>query len=365
MTVKEYYWRFSLIAIILLLGVVLFFEMRPFLGGILGAITIYSLLRGQMLTLTEKKGWRPSLAAFLLLGEATLFFLIPLSLAAWAIVIKLQNFNLDTTLMMEWVRDSVDFIKERTGYNILSNDNMASAAAYLPRFGQSLMGSISSLSINIIALIFVLYFMLISARKFEKYIYSILPFGKRNKKRVLQEIVLLVKSNAIGIPLLALIQGIIAFAGYIVFKAPEPLIFGFVTCVATVIPIVGTALVWVPLSLYMGISGDDWVNAVGLLIYGVLIISNIDNLIRFMLQKQMADTHPLITILGVIIGLSLFGFMGIIFGPILISVFLLCVNIFKEQYLEDKRGKAPLPRKITTENTEIQTPGVKAQNDDS
>ncbi|KAA6307369.1 hypothetical protein EZS27_040963, partial [termite gut metagenome] len=59
-------------------------------------------------------------------------------------------------------------------------------------------------------------------------------------------------------------------------------------------------------------------------------------LIRFILQKKMADTHPLITFFGVVIGLSLFGFMGIIFGPLLLSVFLLCVNIFKKEYLEGK-----------------------------
>ena len=66
----------------------------------------------------------------------------------------------------------------------------------------------------------------------------------------------------------------------------------------------------------------------------MLIVTNIDNLIRFILQKKMADTHPLITIFGVVIGLSLFGFMGVIFGPLLISIFILCVNIFKEQYLK-------------------------------
>jgi len=351
MSVKERYQRYSLVGLILGLGVLLFMEMRPFLGGILGAITIYVLLRNQMLYLTEKKGWRRSLAAFLLLGEATLVFLIPISLAAWAIVIKLQNFNLDTTLIVEWAQHAANFIESKTGYNVLNTDNLMSAASYLPKFGQGLMGSISSLSINIVALIFVLYFMLISCRSFEKYIYSILPFTRQNKKRVLREIFLLVKSNAIGIPLLAIIQGVIAFVGYIIFKVPEPLIFGFVTCVATVIPIVGTALVWAPLALYMAVSGD-WVNAIGLIIYALLVISNIDNLIRFMLQKQLADTHPLITILGVIIGLSLFGFMGIIFGPILISVFLLCVNIFKEQYLDERHGKTIASRKAIAGNAD-------------
>ena len=103
---------------------------------------------------------------------------------------------------------------------------------------------------------------------------------------------------------------------------------------ATIIPVVGTALVWVPLVIYLFLTGE-WGNAIGLLAYSLIIITNIDNLIRFVLQKKIADTHPLITIFGVIIGLSLFGFMGIIFGPLLISVFILCVDIFKKEYIEE------------------------------
>ncbi len=74
------------------------------------------------------------------------------------------------------------------------------------------------------------------------------------------------------------------------------------TCFATVIPIIGTALIWFPLVVYFVIIGDWW-DAVGLLIYAGLIITHVDNLIRFVIQKKMADIHPLITIFGVIIGL--------------------------------------------------------------
>ena len=111
---------------------------------------------------------------------------------------------------------------------------------------------------------------------------------------------------------------------------------GFLTCFATIIPMVGTALIWFPVAAYLAVTGD-WFNAIGLAAYGGIVISQSDNLIRFILQKKMADTHPLITIFGVIIGLSLFGFMGIIFGPLLISIFILCFNIFKEKYLDNAR----------------------------
>lgn len=336
MNVKEQYWKYSLVTIIVVLGTILFVEFIPFLGGILGACTIYILVRKQMLYLTEKKHLRRSFVAVILLLETILCFLIPLSLAVWLFINKLQNFNLDPTQLVKSAEHIANLIEQRTGYDVLDTSNIMSAVSILPKIGQVLTGGISGFAINVAVLVLILYFMLIGGAKMEKYVYSILPFSDENKKNVLNEINMIVTSNAIGIPLLAIIQGLIALLGYWIFDVPSPFLFGFLTCFATIIPVVGTALVWLPLALYMTLTGD-WVNAAGLTAYALIIITNVDNLIRFILQKKMADTHPLITIFGVIIGLSLFGFMGIIFGPLLISIFILCFNIFKEKYLDNAR----------------------------
>lgn len=333
MSVKEQYRKYSLITIILGLGLLLFLKMTPFMGGILGACTIYIMVRDQMLYLTQKKKIRKSVTAIILLIEAILCFLVPLSLAVWLLISKLQTVNVDTATFVDTITNLADWIRRKIEYDLLSKENISSIASILPGIGQFLMGGISSFAVNLFVLVFVLYFMLIGGTKMEQYIYELLPFSDSNKKHVMNEINMIVRANAIGIPLLAIIQGAIATLGYYLFDAPSALLFGFLTCFATVIPIVGTTLVWFPLAAYMAISGD-WPHAIGLLLYCGLIVTNIDNLIRFILQKKMADTHPLITIFGVVIGLSLFGFMGVIFGPLLISIFILCVNIFKEQYLK-------------------------------
>ena len=333
MSVKEQYRKYSLITIILGLGLLLFLKMTPFMGGILGACTIYIMVRDQMLYLTQKKKIRKSVTAIILLIEAILCFLVPLSLAVWLLISKLQTVNVDTATFVDTITNLADWIRRKTEYDLLSKENISSIASILPGIGQFLMGGISSFAVNLFVLVFVLYFMLIGGTKMEQYIYELLPYSDSNKKHVMNEINMIVRANAIGIPLLAIIQGAIATLGYYLFDAPSALLFGFLTCFATVIPIVGTTLVWFPLAAYMAISGD-WPHAIGLLLYCGLIVTNIDNLIRFILQKKMADTHPLITIFGVVIGLSLFGFMGVIFGPLLISIFILCVNIFKEQYLK-------------------------------
>lgn len=329
---KELYVKYSLIVLILVLGIVIFSESLPFLGGVLGAFTIYILVRGQMIYLTETKKMKPSLVATLLLLEVILCVLVPISLITWFLIEQTHSINLNIADIIVPIQRIVDFIREKTGYNVMQVDNLTSVASLIPKIGQSLMGGISSFAINIFALLFLLYFMLLSGRKMEKYLYDLLPFHLVDKKIVTLEIHQMVRSNAIIIPLLAIIQGTIALVGYYIFGAPNPILMGILTSFATIIPIVGTGLIWLPLVVYFAIIGH-WGSAIGLLLYALLIISNTDNLARLMLQKKIADIHPLITIFGVVIGLSLFGFIGVIFGPLLISMFMLCLNIFKNQYL--------------------------------
>lgn len=330
---KERYWRYSLVVIILLMGGVIFYEMTPYLGGVLGASTIYVLLRGQALYLTERRHMRRSIMAILMLLETILIFLIPLGLLVWLVVSQLQQVNLNPHSLLVPAERVAAFVRDKTGYDVLSSGNVQSIVSILPKVGQAVMGGIGSFAVNVLVLLLVLYFMLTGGRKMEKYIGDLLPFNKRNKREILKEFYMVVRSNAIGVPLLAILQGAIAMAGYYIFGAPGALLWGILSCFATIIPVIGTAIIWIPLALYLGISGS-WGNAIGLAAYCIVVVSNVDNLIRSVLQKKMADTHPLITIFGVVIGLPLFGFMGVIFGPLLLSIFVLCVKIFKAQYLE-------------------------------
>lgn len=336
MSVKEQYWRYSLIVIIIVLGIVLFQQITPFLGGLLGALTIYILVRKQMIRLTTKRKMKRSTAALLITTEAVFFFLIPISLVVWMLVDKLQNLNLDPQSIIAPIEEIAGIIKSKTGYDVLGSDTTSFIVSALPRIGQAVMGGISSFVVNLFVLVFVLYFMLIGGIKMEAYVNAILPFNATNTEHVIHEINMIVRSNAIGIPLLAVIQGGVAMIGYFIFGAPNALLLGFLTCFATVIPMVGTGLIWFPVAVYMALTGD-WPNAIGLAAYGGIIVSQLDNLIRFILQKKMADTHPLITIFGVVIGLSLFGFMGVIFGPLLLSLFFLFVDMFKREYLDTRK----------------------------
>lgn len=337
---REKYWRYSLIVLILGLGAIVASELYLFMGGVLGAVTIYILLRGQMRRLTAR-GWRRSVAATVLLVEAVVVFLIPVTLMGWMFVDRIQEFVADPQAVVGPLRRLAALVAQRTGYDVLHGDNFSSLVAVMTRLAQSVVGGIVDFGINLVVLLFVLYFMLVGGPRMEAYCRRLLPFSEPVAAQVLHEVRTIVRSNAIGLPLLALAQGVVAYVGYVVFRAPEPLLWGLVSCVATIIPVVGTLLVWLPLALYLALTGH-WGAAVGLGLYGVIVIAQTDNVVRMLLQRRMADTHPLVTVFGVAVGLPLFGFMGVIFGPLVLALLLFCIDLFKRCYVDGLPGETLL-----------------------
>ena len=125
MSTKEQYWKYSLIIIIIGLGIILFRQITPFLSGLLGALTIYILVRRQMIYLSEKRKMKRSIAATIITAEAILCFLIPLALVVWLAIINLQNINLDPQAIIAPFEQTAAIIKAKTGYNILGGDSLS------------------------------------------------------------------------------------------------------------------------------------------------------------------------------------------------------------------------------------------------
>ena len=143
----------------------------------------------------------------------------------------------------------------------------------------------------------------------------------------------MVKANAVGIPLISLIQGITAWIGYLIFGLDDAIMWGFLTGVFAFFPIVGTMMIWVPLVIFLysqGMNGP----ATGLLIYSIAVTGNVDYLARVTLMKKIGNVHPLITVFGVIVGLKLFGFMGFIFGPLVFSYTIILIKIYSHEFVD-------------------------------
>jgi predicted PurR-regulated permease PerM len=123
----------------------------------------------------------------------------------------------------------------------------------------------------------------------------------------------------------------VALLGYWIFGIKDYVLWGFVTGIFAFFPFVGTMIVWVPLVVSVFAAGHTG-QGIGLAIYSAVVTGNIDYVARISLLKKLGDVHPLITILGVIAGLSLFGFWGFIFGPLLVSYLLLLYKIYSTEF---------------------------------
>jgi predicted PurR-regulated permease PerM len=187
-------------------------------------------------------------------------------------------------------------------------------------------------------MLFVLYYMLYYGREIERTLNRIIPLKQENINMLALETKKMVKANAIGIPLISIIQGLTATLGYFIFGVGEFALWGFFTGVFAFFPVVGTMIVWVPLVIYMYVSGETW-NATGLLLYSVIVVGNIDYVARITIMKKMGNVHPVITVLGVLIGLGLFGFIGLIFGPLLVSYIIVLLRIYMNEFTTLELGE--------------------------
>ena len=183
---------------------------------------------------------------------------------------------------------------------------------------------------------FILYFMLVNGRNMEDSLYEYIPLKDGNVELIGKEVKRMVVSNTIAIPLIAFIQGFVGLIGYLIIGISEPFLWFVATSLTAMLPIVGAALVYVPLTIMLLVQGHIG-KGIAMGLWGFLLIGLVDNLFRFMLNKKLGDIHPLITVFGVIVGIQLFGFIGLIFGPLLISMFILLLQIYSNEFLVKKR----------------------------
>lgn len=320
-----------LLLVVLSLFLLLIFELYHFFPGLLGAITLYILGRDRYTHLVTKKHWKPALAAVFFM----LAFLVCIGLP---IYVGIDILSARVTALInnpQQVVGSLKSISEQvykwTGQELLSDTNIQNiqkkATALIPAFLNSTLMIIT----NIAMMLFLAYFMFTCGKQMEKTIDRFIPLQSRNINMLAAETKNMVRANAIGIPLISLIQGGVALLGYWIFGVKDYVLWGFLTGLFAFFPVVGTMLIWVPIVVYVYSTGNSF-NGTGLLIYSLIVTGNVDYLARITLLKKIGNVHPITTVLGVIVGLQLFGFWGFIFGPLLISYSLLLLKIYSNEF---------------------------------
>lgn len=324
------------IFVILLLGLLLFLELYSFLPALLGAITIYILLHKWMFYLTEKKNWRKGGTALLLMLFSFIVILMPVGLLVNMLSSKISYAVQHSDELVEALKKVVNNIETRFDVTLTSEENINKLGGTIAQSLPGILGATFNTLTTIFFMYFILYFMLVNGRYMENSLYEHVPLKDTNVNRLGKEIHMMVISNAIGIPLIAFVQGLIGLVGYLIIGVREPFFWFGVTCIAAMLPVVGAALAYVPLAIIF-FANDQTGQGVAMLIFGFGVIGTIDNVLRFTLLKKLGNVHPLTTVFGVIIGLKVFGFIGLIFGPLLISLFMLLLKIYSSEFITKQR----------------------------
>jgi len=154
--------------------------------------------------------------------------------------------------------------------------------------------------------------------------------GEKNKKHLFARFQRVITSLIYGILVVGIIQGIFGAIGFYIFKIPTPIFWGIIMAVLSILPAVGTWLVWVP-AILLNIFGGNILNGIGLLIYGGLVIIYFEGFLKPKLVGTRADIHPLVVLLGVFGGIALFGLVGIMIGPLILGLTLTFLKFSKRE----------------------------------
>jgi len=187
--------------------------------------------------------------------------------------------------------------------------------------------------------VFLSYFLFRDGEKIISKIKDWLPFRKKNIERFMQQFERVTHSIIFAQLFVAMAQGAVGILGFYLFGIPLPIFWGVVLAFFALVPAVGTAIIWIPASLYLVLGGylsQDYIlmyKGIGLFVYGVLLISTIDNILRIKIIDKKANVHPIIVIVGVVGGVNMFGAIGLFLGPIILSMLLIYFENFKERFM--------------------------------
>jgi predicted PurR-regulated permease PerM len=325
---------------IVLLGIGLLITSLHIIAPLLSAAILYILFKPLFLYFVNKKRLNTSLSALLIISISFLVIVLPLSGLSLLIVNKLIIFQ-----NSDMLRGGVDKFQHLTNLHIDLKEMLVKSINDISKwalgaFSVFVSGAVR-VFISLIILYFTLFFMFKSHVTFENTLLKYLPFEEKNSYRFGIELKKITYSNILGQGLIGVCQGFIVAIGFLIFGIPDPLFWGVVSIFVCFLPVVGAPIIFVPAGLIELMNGDTMAG-VGILIWGAVLVTLVDNFLRQFISKKIADTHPLITIIGVIIGIPAFGLIGLVIGPFMISFFILLFKMYEINYLKPIEETEPV-----------------------
>jgi len=213
----------------------------------------------------------------------------------------------------------------------------------LKRLGKTIIENLSlkipnmiSTAVDFLFMIFTVFFLLKDGPGFLARIKNYMPFNEVQKERLGSQIKDMIVSTVYGGVVIAIIQGILGGAAFYFLGIESPVLWGVAMSVMSFVPLVGTFAVWGPTSVYLFIQGD-YLRGAGLFLFGVLVISMVDNILKPLIIGSRTKMHTVVILFSVLGGIKLFGLIGLIMGPLITAVFISVFDI-TSRLGEEERG---------------------------
>lgn len=324
--------KYSAILVILVIAVVVLWALKPFLNALLGGLIMSAVWVKPHEYLYNHLKLNRKLSSLLVILLSIFIVIIPLFSILGIVGNQIYGFVQDPSAIIASLESVNNLIPQI--------DLQSEIQEALPKIGGVMLGLISGFLANTGNVLFTLFIMYIlvyyllstPVEKRRALIYSIVPFSKENSTRLLETFGAITNASLKTSGIIAVVQGGLMGLLFFILGISGALTLAFISAIMSFIPAVGVFVVWVPVAIISAAQGS-YVDAIIVTAVG-LIVSNLDNVLRPRLQSRGAGAmHPFTTLIGVFMGLSAFGLIGLIVGPLLLTFLFMTVKMFNEEYV--------------------------------
>lgn len=341
--------QYFLIGSVLLLLVFFFLFASPFLATLFAAAVTATVVYPLDKIIREKVTFSRSFSALLTFLVIVILFLIPLSFFTISIIgqaygaydnlsdkiNELMNTQYDFLPML----DQYPWLSQILEKNPISVENVASIVSeiirsistFLLEHTAKIIRQVAMLVLHSVIFLLGLYYFIRDGEKLTAYIKNTMPLEKDYKTELFKRIENTMNSIVFGMFGATLAQGIVLGIGLAVVGIPNVIFWAGLGAILSVIPYIGSAIIWIPIVIYYFLSGEIF-SAVFLLIWGSIFVANIDNIIKPYLIGSKATLHPLAVMVMILGGAIMFGFKGLVLGPLVLTLTLSFLHIYKQDY---------------------------------
>ena len=319
--------------LILLITIILsFMIIWPYLSYILLAIIIaYSLKPLYHVTLRKvKKEW---LASTIMLIIVFLIIIIPSALLMTKLIS--QSYNALSNINNEAIEKVSTRLSEMIGTQLDLTTSFLEATTKLKDYvinqGLNIITSTIDIFIGIAIMFFVMYYLFKDGHEITENIKSVIPLKEKYREVLMGEIGIVTNAVIYGQLITGIIQGTLAGIGFFIFGIPNAVFWGFIMIILSFLPVIGAYLIYIPAGI-IELINQHYVSGLGIIIYGSIIVSQIDNVIKPLIISKRAKLNPALVFIGVLGGLKVFGFIGFLLGPLILALLLVMLKTFKEDF---------------------------------